>query len=245
MIFKVEHFLNVFFVCITFNVYLTQYINAIDLKFFGSFDHDPAPYTLPSSQMEIFEKNIEKYNQLKEHPLENKLETETKKVYSKFKTSFVKAYTDRIEELSLIQIPEWKLILNERIIKYNKYDGNLVRKYGHGNVKNCNVTEFKLKQYERISVCPSHHVLTVRHNKYPYMRVNVECNCEKCILFKQEQPEEKNYQFACHQEFTLMPALEKVDFVYGKFNESRWIFGMEEVATSCSCMRKLKSTPDL
>ena len=230
------HFCVIF---IIFSFHFSRHANAIDLKILDSFDYDPSPKSLPPLQMEIYEKNIEKYNQLKQLPLEDQLEKERKKVYSKFKTSFIQAYSDRIEELSLIQIPEWKLILNERIIKYNKADGNLIRKYGHGNVKNCNATSFKLNQYERISVCPSHHVLTVRKNKYPYMRVNTECNCQKCILFNQEQTEEKKFKFVCQQEFTLMPALENVSIVRGQYNESRWIFGMEEVATSCTCMRKL------
>ena len=46
------------------------------------------------------------------------------------------------------------------------------------------------------------------------------------------------FEFVCQQEFTLMPALEKVDFKYGQYNESRWVFSMEEVSTSCGCMRK-------
>jgi hypothetical protein len=238
MLLKFHYQINNIIKLISLSLFLIQYVDSIYLKILGGFNNDPVPKSLPNYLMETFEKNIEKYSQLKEDPIEDKLETERKNVYNKFKASFVQAYSDRIEELSLIQIPEWKLILNERIIKYNKNDGNLIRKYGHGNVKNCNSTSIKLKQYERVSVCPSHYVLTVRKNKYPYMRVNVECNCQKCILFDKEQPEEKNFQFVCQQEFTLMPALEKVDFKYGQYNESRWVFSMEEVSTSCGCMRR-------
>ena len=219
--------------------YLRNCANSIDMSFLSEFDQDPSPKSLPQSHMNIYEKNIEKYNQFKEKPLEDQFEAVSRKIYKKFRDSFVKAYSERLEELSLIQIPEWKLILDEKIIKYKKEDGYLVRKYGHGNVKNCNITEFHLKKYERLSVCPSHHVLRVRKNKYPYMRVNTECNCEKCMFFQSENLSEKKYNFLCQQEFTLMPALEKVDYIFEKYNESRWIFGMEEVATSCVCMRKL------
>ena len=153
-----------------------------------------------------------------------------------FKDLYKISYSEKIEAIALVQIPEWKLILNEKIIRYKKNHGNLIRKYGHA--KNCNLTDIKLKKYQKISICPWHHVLTVRKDRYPYMRVNSECNCDNC-MFKNDQLEGKIYKFECQQEFTLMPALEKVDFKFGDYNESRWIFGMEEVATSCVCMRKL------
>ena len=216
--------------------YIIVFVNSIDLKILASFDLDPSPKTLPDSYMDSYEKNIEKFNYLKQHQIEDELENYSRKIYKNFKDSFIKAYSDRLEELSLVQIPEWKLILNEKIFRYKKSHGNLIRKYGYE--KNCNLNDFKLKKYQKISICPWHHILVVRKDRYPYMRVNSECNCENC-LFKNDQQESKIYKFECQQEFTLMPALEKVDFVFGHYNESRWIFGMEEVATSCVCMRKL------
>lgn len=229
---------------------------------YRTFDRDPVPNELPENYLDFLQEKMKKYPKKpiknltnSEDDLEKRMKylkieqivnstfknEQPKRTHKKFSESFIKIMAEKIDELSLSSIPEIQDKLNEKIIKYNPNSGSVVRKYGTESCELLSLlrsddTSNKNKEYKSVQVCPWHYVLSTREDRYPYMRVNAVCNCKNCLAKTVFDLDAKKFS-TCQQQFTLMPSLIKEQA--SPTDEPKWVFAMEEVATSCTCTIKL------
>lgn len=218
-----------------------------------SYHRDLTPKHIPDSYYEQLEEKMKKYPKkfkFDELEVDEPDDKETKvikirhlanmsfsvdsprRIHKKFAETFSRILIEKMNEFALSSIPGYQEKLKEKIVKYLPDSTRVVRKYGFEacELKNPNVNSRKAQ------ICPWHYELSIRDDRYPFMRLNAVCNCKNCLAKTVFDLDAKKFSL-CQQQFTLMPSLIKE-----KTNqdlEPKWRFAMEEVATSCTCTLRL------
>ena len=74
-------------------------------------------------------------------------------------------------------------------------------------------------------------MLVEREDRFPFKRVNAQCNCEECQAKTIYDSNDKRLS-SCQPQYTLMPVLFRESIVK---NKEKWIFKLEEISVSCVC----------
>ncbi len=92
-------------------------------------------------------------------------------------------------------------------------------------------------------VCPHHWVPVGRENRFPFNVPIAVCDCAKCQDFSAfASTKSITSKAVCTSKFTLKPVVYREDMLASQNydDEEFWMFGLEQVPTSCSCTVKVQ-----
>jgi hypothetical protein len=156
--------------------------------------------------------------------------TNPNKIPSKLKKELSESFADALDIYSICLVDQMREICQKSLRKFDQQkQGSLIERIGFRDCfRFSNKKEDKSNQANG-AMCPWHSEIRFREDMYPVFRAHAICNCNISQKITEKLGNSLYQSYRCKQVFTLQPALFKENL--GK--QQRWVFGYEEIPTSC------------